>query len=86
MFIGIDVGSQWLDLAATDLTDAGLKPLAELRQLETLILRDARFTDKGLAWLSGLPGLKRLDIIRTRISNEAAAHLAKITSLRASSP
>ena len=34
----------WLDLAATDLTDNGLKPLAALHQLETLILRDARFT------------------------------------------
>ena len=46
-----------LDLADTDITDAGLAHLASLTALETLYLSDTRITDSGPAYLRTiLPG------------------------------
>jgi len=42
--------------------------------LKELILRDARFTDKGLAHLAGLTNLRGLDLVRTRISEPVWLH------------
>lgn len=71
-----------LDLAATDLTDAGIPPLAKLQNLRILILRDARFTDKGLPNLSSLTSLESLDLIRTRISDKGMPDLAAMHGLK----
>ena len=48
-----------LDLSRTQVTDAGLKELAGLKQLTTLDLRGAQVTDAGLKELrAALPGCK----------------------------
>lgn len=70
-----------LDLGATDLTDAGLKPLGALKRLQSLVLRDSRFTDAGLAHLLPLEDLRELDLIRTRISDQGMALVGKLTRL-----
>lgn len=71
-----------LDLAGTDLTDAGLKPVASLTQLHELILREARLTDAGLEHLKPLVNLRSLDLIRTRLSDKGMASLAALTGLK----
>src|SRR4029078_3155802 len=47
---------------AHSLSDATLATLAEMKSLESLILDEARLTEKGLEQLSALPNLKQLDI------------------------
>ncbi len=55
-----------LDLAGTDVTDASLKRVAELKNLATLDLQDTRVSDKGLKGLAGLKKLTALSLSETQ--------------------
>ena len=57
-----------LDLSETQVTDAGLKRIAELRELHSLSLDDTRVTDEGLKQLRGLKKLTMLAIIGTKVT------------------
>jgi hypothetical protein len=66
-----------LDLRNTEVTDAGLKELAPLKNLATLDLRRTRVTDAGLKELAPLKNLTSV-MLPTSISEQAAAALQKL--------
>jgi internalin A len=53
-------------LAATEITDAGLKELAGLKNLQWLDLSSTKITDAGLKELAALKNLQTLDLWRAR--------------------
>jgi hypothetical protein len=53
----------------TQITDAGVARLCELKQLKILRLTESRLTDAGLAALCMLPNLEHLDLARTPITD-----------------
>ena len=58
------------------LTDAGLRHLAHMPQLETLELTGVKLTDEGLEVLRHLPNLRRFELTWHRgISDKGASHL-----------
>ena len=69
-------------LSNDKLTDADLKQLQGLIQLERLHLGGTRVTDAGLAHLAALTRLKMLDLNRTRITDAGLKHLTGLSDLR----
>lgn len=68
----------WVEVAVVDLgdRDIGDDELAWLKQfgdLETLVLRNTRVTDRGMSCLSDLPRLTYLDLHGTQISDATLA-------------
>ena len=61
-------GGKMLDLADTQITDAGLAHLAGLTELKTLSLDGTQITDAGLVHLKGLKGLEKLDLYSTKVT------------------
>jgi hypothetical protein len=66
---------EYLYLANTRITDAGLAQLARLSQLELLDLRDTRITDAGVRHLKGLAALRALRLEGTKATGEAEQEL-----------
>jgi ubiquitin-protein ligase len=66
-----------IDLRATKVTDASLKELAELNQLQHLELRNTQVSDAGLKHLAGLQQLKGLRLFNTQVTQEGEATLKK---------
>jgi hypothetical protein len=66
-----------LSLCRGPLTDAGLKELAELKNLTWLDLRDTQVTDAGLKELAALKSLERLLLQGNRVSRAGVADLQK---------
>src|SRR5262249_22775060 len=64
-------------LQGTRVTGAGLKHLAGLKNLQTLVLIDTKVTDAGLKELAGLKNLRRLELQGTKVTREGAAELEK---------
>jgi hypothetical protein len=60
-----------------DVTDALLKHLAGLKQLQTLDLSLTKVTDAGLKHLAGLKQLRLLDLDHTRVTDKGEADLKK---------
>lgn len=58
-----------VDLGDRDIGDNELAWLDELPDLETLVLRNTRVTDRGMSCLAHLPRLTYLDLHGTRISD-----------------
>jgi hypothetical protein len=58
-----------LDLAGTEVTDKGLKQLAELKNLATLDLQDTKVSDKGLKELAGLEKFTLLRLSEAQLSD-----------------
>ncbi len=74
-----------LDIAATEVTDAGMAIVAGLPNLEKLNINTTLITDSGLSGLCGLKGLKALDVRSTRVSEEGVAKIkAAIPGLKIS--
>jgi hypothetical protein len=71
-----------LNLADSKPTDAGLAPLANLKNLSLLHLERSAVTDAGLANVAGLPNLQYLNLFGTGISDEGLKHLAGLKNLR----
>jgi hypothetical protein len=61
----------------TQLTDAGLKELAGLANLQRLDLRHTKVTDAGLKDLTGFKRLKELRVGGTRITDAGVMQLQK---------
>ena len=51
-----------LDLSGTGITNSGLEPVGEMRQLEHLHLYETDISDAGLACIGNLTSLNSLDI------------------------
>ena len=69
----------WLNLKDTKITDAGLKHLANLKNLKKLHLERTAVTDEGLANLSELSNLNYLNLYGTKVTD---AGLEKLTNLK----
>jgi tRNA A-37 threonylcarbamoyl transferase component Bud32 len=66
---------------ATRVTDAGLRHLTRLPQLETLVLTGGSVTGEGLRHLAGLPALTWLDLSRTSLTDGGLAALVDFRAL-----
>jgi hypothetical protein len=62
-------------------TDAGLVHLAGMKNLEFIILEDARVTGSGLSSLHELPRLKRLFLNGAAVTDAGLVNLAGLTAL-----
>ncbi len=70
-----------LNLAGTEITDAGVEHLKGLTNLRTLHLHDTEITDAGLVHLKALTSLVDLWLHETEISDAGLVHLKALTSL-----
>jgi Leucine-rich repeat (LRR) protein len=59
------------------MTDAGLRELAGLTQLQSLSLTGTRVTDAGLKHLAGLKELQTLDLTGSRVTDAGVSDLRK---------
>ena len=66
-----------VDLRSTKVTDAALKHLAELKNLQTLDLRGTQVTDAGLQDLAAFKNLTSLDLFATGVTQAGGAALRK---------
>src|SRR5262249_46388482 len=69
-------------LGGTKATDAGLKHLAGLRQLQMLRLGKTKVTDAGLKHLAGLRQLHGLDLTNTKVTDAGLKHLGRLKQLQ----
>jgi hypothetical protein len=72
-----------LTLWKTEITDAGLAPVAGLTALESLEISSAKITDRGLALLKGLTRLQELRLVDLPITDAGLAHLKGFRRLEA---
>ncbi len=71
-----------LNLADSKPTDAGLAPLASLKNLAELHLEHSTITDTGLAHLKGLGGLQYVNLYGTTITDAGLPNLKDLKNLR----
>lgn len=64
------------------ITDADLKPLAELPMLTDLSFEQTEIGDAGLAHAAGLTRLEWLNLFRTKVTDAGLAHLARLENLQ----
>jgi hypothetical protein len=69
-------------LVGGPVTDAGLKHLAGLKQLQLLVLSFTQVTDAGLKHLAGLKQLHGLYVGSTKVTDAGLEHLAGLKQLR----
>lgn len=72
----------WLDLARSQVTDAGLDIIAKMNYLERLHLENTKVTDAGVAKLGKLPALEYLNLYGTKVTDVSTASLAGAKALR----
>ncbi len=70
-----------VDLSFTGLTDAGLKDLAGLKQLQKLVLSGTSVTDAGMQELAGLKQLQKLELLNTEVTDAGLKELAGLKQL-----
>jgi hypothetical protein len=70
-----------LRIYRTDISDEGLRRIAEFKALRSLSIQSDRVTDAGLAHLRALTNLRELDLFATRITDESFRPLSEIKSL-----
>lgn len=71
-----------LDLAGTKVTDAGLAPLADLKNLEVLHLERTGVGDGALAHLKGLIELRYLNLYGTQVGDAGLKSLTGLKNLK----
>ncbi|KAA6441388.1 ribonuclease inhibitor [Dyadobacter flavalbus] len=72
----------WLKLGKTKISDAGLKIIANFRNLSKLHLEHTAVTDAGLKELKNLPSLEYLNLVDTKISDAGLENIASKKGLR----
>ncbi len=70
-----------LNVARSEITDAGLAAITRCRNLTQLRLASSRLSDEGLAVLQALPRLKHLHLIGAPLTNGSLTHLLKLRNL-----
>jgi uncharacterized membrane protein len=78
----IGANLRWLDLAGTDVTDAGLAGLESMPNLTRLHLERTHVTDAGLARVASLNNLEYLDLYGTEISDAGLDQLQRLPKLK----
>ena len=69
-----------INLSGTQITDAALVDLKELKKLESLRLTGTTITDAGLVHLTGLTQLRYLNLSDTQVTNVGVVDLKKALS------
>lgn len=72
----------WLDLSRTRITDAGLKTLEKMPNLQHLDLRGTAVGDAGLDALAPLRNLRTLGLYGTAVTDAGLPALQRLSSLR----
>ncbi len=72
----------YLDLSGTQVSDAGVECLKDLKLLNHLNLSGTQVSDAGLEILKELPNLGVLDLSKTQVSDVGIEHLEGVTNLR----
>lgn len=72
----------WLDLKESDISDAGLEPVAKLKNLTKLRLEKTSVSDAGLEYLKGLTYLEFLNIYGSQVGDQGIAKLSDLRNLR----
>lgn len=72
----------WLDLSRTAITDAGLKPLARMPNLQHLDLRETAVGDAGLEALAALRNLQTLGLYGTGVTDAGLPALQRLPGLK----
>lgn len=72
----------WVDLARSQVTDAGLATIGKFANLERLHLENTKVTDAGVAQLAGLKNLEYLNLYGTKVTDAGIAKLATATGLK----
>src|ERR1700685_2318741 len=70
-----------LQLASGPITDATLKPLADMNDVVSLNLRGTDVTDAGMVTVGKMNSLVRLHLERTKITDAGLAHLKGLANL-----
>ena len=70
-----------LGFGGSEITDIGLKEVAECKNLTRLVLKFTNITDEGLKEVAKLKNLTRLDLINTRITDAGLKEIAKLEKL-----
>ena len=73
---------EWLSIYGSQITDEGLKSLASLPKLKTLILSRVSVTDVGLGNLKAMGSLKTLCLDGTKITDSGLVRIATLRNLR----
>ncbi len=72
----------WVDLARSQITDAGLATLAKFTNLERLHLENTKVGDAGVASLAALKSLEYLNLYGTKVTDAGLAKLAGSKALK----
>ena len=72
----------WLDLSRTGVTDAGVKVLAKMPNLERVDLRGTSVGDDGVKAIAGLHHLESLSLYGTRVTDAGLEALRGTSSLK----
>ncbi len=59
------------------LTDAGIARLSSLDELHSIDLTGAKVTDQSVDVLAGRPGLRRIKLVNTQVTDEGAKALKR---------
>ncbi|HUQ90614.1 MAG TPA: hypothetical protein VM120_02960 [Bryobacteraceae bacterium] len=73
--------SRTLNLEGAQISDAGLRHVARLTNLEELNLSNTSVSDAGLAHLAGLQKLRKVVLANTYVEGEGLAHLKSVADL-----
>ena len=71
-----------LYLSGKQITDADIKHVVQVPNLESLAMIRTAVTDEGTAHLAEMPNLRSVEIMYSSISDEAIKHLTKLGNLR----
>ncbi len=71
----------FVDFMESGVTDAGLEPIAEFQQIESIQLDETGVTDAGLRHLAGMKSLRSLSLRGTAVTDEGLTHLRNLTGL-----
>lgn len=73
---------KWVDLARTQVSDAGLAHLKDMKNITRLHLENTGITDAGIAHLAGLENLEYLNLYGTQVSDAGITKLAGLKNLK----
>jgi hypothetical protein len=73
---------QWVDLARTQVSDAGVAALGNMKNVTRLHLENTKIGDAALAHLAGLTNLEYINLYGTQVTDKGLATLAKLPNLK----
>jgi uncharacterized membrane protein/mono/diheme cytochrome c family protein len=72
----------WLKLGRTKITDAGMKEISKLKNLNRIHIEYTAVSDNGVRMLTGLPYLTYINLIGTKVSDQGLKDIVRMKSLK----